>query len=186
MDRREFVKDMAVLGAAAVGLGPSTALGAAEEPNARRIPRWRGFNLQGRFSTPDRPYEGPAFEEADFAAMAEWGFDFARLPLSYWSWGSKDDWSQIREPPLKQIDRAVDLGRQYGVHINLNFHRIPGYCINGRDLEPADLFMGRKAERDRALAAAAFRGRGRRQFVRQPRQPYQLLRQPALPCAGAR
>ena len=155
MERREFVKDMAVLGVAA-GLSPGAVLAVGDEPTARRIPRWRGFNLQGRFGTPDRPYDGPAFEEADFAMMAEWGFDFARLPLSYWAWGSKDDWSLVREAAMAQIDRAVELGRKHGIHVNINFHRLPGYCINGRELEPADIFSGRKAERDRALSAAAF------------------------------
>ena len=126
------------------------------EIDARRIPRWRGFNLQGKFAMPGTPYEGRAYEEFDFATIAGWGFDFARLPLSYWVWGSKDDWSVIREEPLQEIERAVDLGRQHGIHVNLNFHRIPGYCINGRELEPADLFSGTRAERDRALAAAVF------------------------------
>jgi endoglucanase len=158
MERRRFVRDLALVGVAA-GTAPRTAIPAEEEPTARRIPRWRGFNLQGRFSTPARPYAGPAFEESDFETMAEWGFDFARLPLSYWVWGSRDDWSVIREEPLRQIDRAVDLGRQYGIHVDISFHRIPGYCINGRELETADLFSGRKAERDRALAAAVFHWR---------------------------
>ncbi len=153
------MQDLAVLGAAA-RVGSRVALAADEvtdeEPTARRIPRWRGFNLQGRFGTPERPYQGPAFEESDFETMAEWGFDFARLPLSYWVWGSRDDWSVVREEPLRQIDRAVDLGRQYGVHVNICFHRIPGYSVNERAAEPADLFSGRKAERDRALAAAVY------------------------------
>ncbi len=152
---------MALVGAAGTapahaGASSPTETSAADEPSARRIPRWRGFNLQGRFPLPGRPYAGPAFEERDFATMAEWGFDFARLPLWYWVWGSRDDWSLIREEPLQQIDRAIELGRQYGIHVNLNFHRIPGYCINGRELEPADLFTGRAAERERALAAAVF------------------------------
>ena len=139
MQRRRFVQDLAVLGAAA-GVTPGVVLAQEDEPTGRRIPRWRGFNLQGRFGRPGHPYDGPAFEERDFEMMAEWGFDFARLPLAYWTWGSRDDWSLVREEPLKQIDRAVELGRQYGVHININFHRIPGYCINGRELEAADLF----------------------------------------------
>ncbi len=155
MKRRRFIRNMAALGA----LAPAAARAAPatdDEPMARRIPRWRGFNLQGRFGTPERPHDGPAFEESDFATMAGWGFDFARLPLWYGVWGSRDDWSVVREEPLKQIDRAVDLGRKHGIHVNISFHRIPGYCINGRELEPADLFSGRKAERDRALAAAVF------------------------------
>jgi endoglucanase len=124
--------------------------------SAARIPRWRGFNLQGRFSSPDLPYNGPAYEEFDFATMKEWGFDFARLPLNYWAWGDPHDWSVIREKPLKQIDQAIELGKQHGIHINLNFHRVPGYCINGRELEQADLFTGRRSQRDKALGAASY------------------------------
>jgi endoglucanase len=155
MDRRSFVKNAAVFGAAAA-LGARTSWADEADITARHIPRWRGFNLQGRFAMPNHPYQGPAYEEFDFATMQEWGFNFARLPLSYWVWGSKDDWSVIREEPLKQIDHAIDLGQEHGIHINLNFHRIPGYCINGRELEPADLFSGTRAQRDRALHAAVF------------------------------
>jgi endoglucanase len=170
IDRRTFVKNGAVL-CAASRLGPTAAFSeekpsaakatpaAVDEINAHHIPRWRGFNLQGRFAMPERPYDGPAYEEFDFATMAEWGFDFARLPLSYWAWGSRSDWSVIREAPLKQIDSAIDMGRQHGIHINLNFHRVPGYCINGRELELADLFTGRKSERDWALGATVFHWR---------------------------
>jgi endoglucanase len=159
MRRREFVKDLALL-SAVVALGERRETQAATAPTedltAAHIPRWRGFNIQGRYGWPGHPYEGPAFEEFDFATMAEWGFDFARLPLSYWTWGSKDDWTLVREEPLKQIDRAVDLGKQHGIHININFHRIPGYCINQRELEPADLFTGTTLQREKALTAAKF------------------------------
>jgi endoglucanase len=152
VQRREFIRDVALAGAAAA-LAPR-ARADEDDIRAPKIPRWRGFNLQGRFGWPGHPYEGTAYQESDFEAMREWGFDFARLPLSYWVWGSKDDWSLIREEPLRHVDNAVELGRQYGVHVNISFHRIPGYCINGRELEPFDLFSGRKAERQRALDAA--------------------------------
>ncbi len=33
----------------------------------------------------DRPHDGRAYDEFDFATLAEWEFDFARLPLSYWA-----------------------------------------------------------------------------------------------------
>jgi endoglucanase len=152
MDRRTFLKQAAVAGVAA-GLGVTPAAAQADI-TAARIPRWRGFNLQGRFAMPDRPAPtGPAFDEFDFATMAEWGFDFVRLPLNYWAWGDPKDWSVVREAPLKEIDRAVELGRQYNIHVNLNFHRCPGYCINGRELEPADLFTGTADQRRRAQDA---------------------------------
>lgn len=180
MQRREFVRDLAILGAATAAT-PSSVLAAGDDVTAQRIPRWRGFNLQGRFGWPGHPYEGPAYEESDFEAMAEWGFDFARLPLAYWTWGSRDDWSQIREEPLRHIDHAVDLGKQYGIHVNINFHRIPGYCVNGRELEPADLFSGRKAERQRAQDAAVFHWKafaGRYKGIPNRRVSFDLINEP--------
>ncbi len=152
IDRRGFIKNGAVALAGATLAAAPAALWA--DVTAGRIPRWRGFNLQGRFPAPGKPSPGPAYDEFDFEAMAEWGFDFARLPLNYWWWGDRHDWSIVREEPLREIDRAVDLGRQYGIHVNLNFHRCPGYCINGRELEPADLFTGTAAQRARAQDAA--------------------------------
>lgn len=166
MNRRNFIRNLALLYPAAkfhadrahTSATQTRTLPSSNEGDitAARIPRWRGFNLQGKFPEAQHPSSVPAYEEFDFATMADWGFNFARLPLSYWVWGSRDDWTVIREEPLKQIDRALDLGKQYGVHVNLNFHRTPGYCINQRELEPADLFTGNKAQRDRALAATAY------------------------------
>jgi len=113
MRRRQFIQDMAVLGV--VARGASRAAHAADdEPTARRLPRWRGFNLQGRFGWPGRPYEGPAYEEADFEMMAEWGFEFARLPLAYWAWGSRDDWSLVREEPLAWMGDYLALWKEAG------------------------------------------------------------------------
>ena len=155
MNRRTFIDcaSTSLVGALAAS---AIARVSTEDIDARRIPRWRGFNLQGWFGTPEKPNTGQAFDEFDFATMAEWGFNFARLPLSYWTWGIKEDWSYINDDVLKKIDYAVDLGRQHNIHVNINFHRIPGYCINDRELEPADLFSGTKAQRDKALEAAAF------------------------------
>jgi endoglucanase len=121
---------------------------------SNHIPRYRGFNIQWERKAGDNTK--PAFQESDFAMMQEWGFNFARLPLSYWIWGKPTDWTYINDEPLGEIDRALDLGKEYAVHVNLNFHRIPGYCINGRDLEPVDLFTGHKDEAARALKAACF------------------------------
>src|SRR6266540_156840 len=81
MDRRNFIKDLAISCAGGT-LAVNTALGAktfspivADDINASRIPRWRGFNLQGRFAGPGRTQSGPAFDEFDFATMAEWRLD---------------------------------------------------------------------------------------------------------------
>lgn len=141
--------------AAAAGFILAKANGAAAEPATAspqpKIPRWRGFNLTeltgGR--------RGQHFVEADFALMAEWGFDFARLPMSYWAWSSPEKWGEIDEAALAPIDQAVEWGKQYGIHLNFNFHRIPGYCVNGREREPHQLFGSSREEMQRALEAAA-------------------------------
>jgi endoglucanase len=141
MDRRRFLQAAAAALSAPPGL--TRGLAAAPEgagPTAERLPRWRGFNLLEKFTAErNRP-----FVERDFAWMAEWGFDFARLPLSYRCWSDPADWRQLREPALKEIDQAVEFGRRYRVHVNLNFHRAPGYCVNP-PAEPADLWTDDKA-----------------------------------------
>lgn len=97
---------------------------------------------------------GQAYQESDFQWMSQWGFNFTRLPCSYRTWSSRDNWMAIDDAALQPLDRAIDLGRQYGIHINLCLHRIPGYCVNGSDLEPYQLFDGPRDAMKRALEAA--------------------------------
>ena len=160
MKRREFLTSSA---AAAAGLALSsrsfgqsnTATAAPTTPTSRKqptIPRWRGFNLTELTGG----QRGKHFLESDFQWMAEWGFNFARLPLSYWVWSDPKDWKKIDEKELKAIDQAIEWGKQYKIHINLNFHRIPGYCVNGREKEPHQLFDSPESEMEKALDAAAY------------------------------
>ncbi len=88
---------------------------------------WRGFNLLEKFMIywGDRP-----FAELDFQRMSEWGFDFVRLPMDYRCWIIDGDFYKINEKTLKEIDQAVEYGKTYGIHVDINFHRAPGYCIN--------------------------------------------------------
>src|SRR5204862_5814238 len=92
----------------------------------------------------------PPFPESDFALLEEWGFDFARLPLSYLCWSTADEPTELREAELKHLDEAVEFGRKHSVHVNLNLHRAPGYCVNPPK-EPLDLWTDEKA-----LEACAF------------------------------
>ncbi len=89
-----------------------------------RLPRWRGFNLLEKFTLAgNRP-----FSEWDFDTIAEWGFDFVRLPADYRIWTVKP--GEYREQPLREIDQAIAWGRSRGIHVCLNLHRAPGYCVN--------------------------------------------------------
>jgi endoglucanase len=151
MNRRTFLGTTAA--ATASLLLPSALRATSITPRPQpRIPRWRGFNLTELTGS----QRGQAFRESDFEWMAEWGFDFARLPMSYWAWSDPKDWLKIDEAALKPVDDAIALGRKHGVHINLNFHRIPGYCVNRRELEPHLLFDSPRDSMERALEAAVY------------------------------
>ena len=122
-------------------------LNANSTNNSPSIPLWKGFNLLNKFN-PD--FQSP-FNEKEFEIMADWGFNFVRLPLSYWCWSSEDDWYKIDEKVLKEIDKAVEFGCRYNLHVDLNFHRLPGYCINNHQPLPTNLF-----EDEAPLKAAEF------------------------------
>ena len=143
MTRRDFLRTTGTLSIAAAVR--ELGLGAAElkTATASHLPRWRGFNLTEKCV---KQLEGnnPPFQESDFALLAEWGFDFARLPLSYLCWTDPDDWLKVREAELKDLDAAVEFGGKHGVHVNLNLHRAPGYCVNPPK-EPLDLWTDEKA-----------------------------------------
>lgn len=155
MNRRNFLGASAA--AAATLMLSSRALAdlASTAKPARRqpvIPRWRGFNLTELTGG----QRGHHFRESDFQWMAEWGFNFARLPLSYWVWSDPKNWKEIDERELKPIDQAIEWGKQYKIHVNLNFHRIPGYCVNGREKEPYLLFDSPRDSMEKALDAATY------------------------------
>jgi len=175
MTRRAFLHAGATITVAAVA-APQCLLGADQQPmaSAHHLPRWRGFNLLEKFVK--RQGGNPPFRETDFALMAEWRFDFARLPLSYLCWTDPTDWLKLRESELKHLDEAVAYGRKHDVHVNLNLHRAPGYCVNPPK-EPLDLWKD-----EEALAACAFHWAHlakRYQGVPNDRLSFDLLNEPA-------
>jgi endoglucanase len=91
----------------------------------KHLPRWRGFNLLDKFMVDQQK----PFQERDFADIAELGFDFVRLPLDYRCWTAPDNLKSLKEPILKEIDQAVELGRKHGIHVQINFHRAPGFTV---------------------------------------------------------
>jgi endoglucanase len=99
-------------------------------------PRWRGFNLLEMFrmnSTGD-------WAEDDFRWIAEWGFNFVRLPCCFRVWIEDGDPYRFKEAMLAKLDRAVELGGKYGLHVCINLHRAPGYCVNPDFAEPYSLW----------------------------------------------
>ena len=177
MNRREFI---GLSAAAAASLMIPSRLSAANAPVARpqpRIPRWRGFNLPELAGG----HRGPVYHELDFQWLAEWKMNFARLPLSYWVWSDRKEWMKIDEDAFQPVDQAIEFGRQYGIHLNLNLHRIPGYCVNERELEPHLMFDSPRSEMEKALAAAVHHWRyvaKRYKDVPADRLSFDLLNEP--------
>lgn len=106
------------------------------------LPRWRGFNLLGAFvmSSPGK------FSEDEFRFTSDLGFDFVRLPLNYTFWIDDNDPFKINENKLDFLDEAIRWGERYGLHIQLNFHRAPGYSVAGDRIEPFDLWTDEEAQ----------------------------------------
>ncbi len=96
---------------------------------------WRGFNLLGMFSV---EWANDGFVENDFEMIADLRFNFVRLPLDYRMFTTPGDWYDYDVAALSNIDDAVDWGREYGIHVCINLHRAPGYCVNppGEALPP--------------------------------------------------
>jgi endoglucanase len=143
MKRRKFLASATAAGVYGMvnGRFPASTsfLSNEEDVIYNSLPVWRGFNLQEKFThkpdewlsiAPEWGFKNEPFRESDFAIIRELGFNFVRLPMSYKCWCDEDDWYSLQEKHLKEIDQAVDYGRQYGLHVCINFHRSPGYTIN--------------------------------------------------------
>jgi len=142
--RRSVLKSLASCAASVLPLALSGEGGLArstfsvEQSRAAspvKNPAWFGFNLLEYFSTdPDWmkyfPYKNDGIYQADdFRWMRNWGFNFVRLPMDYRFWTSGNDLMTINEKQVEPIDRAIRLGENYGIHVNLCLHRAPGECI---------------------------------------------------------
>ncbi len=156
--RRYFIK-MACAGTMACVLGGIEASAIYREDDIAQtaIPRWRGFNLLEYFQALDRGSRSSCMiNEDECRWISDWGFDYIRIPMDYWLWLdvdyrdtrsiTPDDVYKIKESTLETVDRTIDIGRKYGLHVTLNFHRAPGYCINNAEREPFILWSDKRAE----------------------------------------
>lgn len=117
------------------------------------IPKWKGFNVQDFFSPDPRRSRGGTTEE-DLKWMADWGFDFLRIPMAYPSYLdinrnkdiAPDDVYRISEKALEKVDKLVCMAHKYNLHVSLNLHRAPGYCINAGFHEPFNLWKDKAAQ----------------------------------------
>lgn len=93
---------------------------------------------------PDLPPE-PADERAlDF--LAEHQFNFVRVPMDYRHWIRDFDYDHPDETVFTHIDSYVAACRGRRLHLSLNVHRAPGYCINWNHLEKHNLWLDAVAQ----------------------------------------
>jgi aryl-phospho-beta-D-glucosidase BglC (GH1 family) len=86
--------------------------------------------------------------------MQDWGFDFIRVPIAYPYYLSFDRTRNIKPEEVYQIDNAavdridnlVQLAHKHNLHVSLNLHRAPGYCINAGFHEPFNLWKDAAAQ----------------------------------------
>ena len=95
----------------------------------------------------------------DLKWMADWGFDFVRIPMAYPRYVKFDRSRNITPEEIYDIDRRevdkieqlVNTANKFGLHVSLNLHRAPGYCVNAGFHEPYNLWRD-----DEALEAFCF------------------------------
>ncbi|HEX3043865.1 MAG TPA: cellulase family glycosylhydrolase [Bacillota bacterium] len=126
----------------------------------------------GKYS---KEWSSDGFSEEDFQLISQLGFNFVRLPLDYRFWIINNNWESIDEKALQNIDQAVDWGGKYGIHVCLNFHRAPGFCVNP-PAEPGDLWTDPKVQTVCAKHWAFFAKRYRR--IPNRRLSFNLLNEP--------
>ena len=148
MNRRTFLATSS-LAATALTLTDTVALAAFKK---NKLPQWKGFNLLDFFS-PDPAKSRKGTTEDHFKWMQGWGFNFVRIPMAYPAYLDIDrsknitpeDVYKISEQAVDKIDSLVSMAQKYGMHVSLNLHRAPGYCINAGFHEPYNLWTDQVA-----------------------------------------
>lgn len=184
LSRRNFIKTTGLV-TAGIGLTGTTGIGFPGSKTKNPIPRWKGFNLLDYFS-PQYGGGRNKSKEDDFKWMSDWGFDFVRIPMAYPSYLKFDRTKNITPDEVYQIDNEivdrieelVFTAHKYNLHVSLNLHRAPGYCINAGFIEPYVLWTD-----DEALKAFCFHWEmWANRFKDFPREKisFDLVNEPAL------
>lgn len=185
VNRRAFLKTAAV-STATIHFAAAACLARAEEKRSNPFPRWRGFNLTDFNSPNPSPRSRGGTTDDDLKWMVDWGFDFIRLPMAYPRYVEFDRSRRITpeevckfdEQEVARIEQFVRKAQGYGLHVSVNLHRAPGYCINAGFYEPFNLWKDTQAQE----AFAAHWGMWARRFRDVPRAKisFDLLNEPAL------
>lgn len=100
-----------------------------------------GFNFQWMVSKGDASSLPKSADEKALDFLAASGFNFARIPTDYRFWIRDFDYFHQDETIFKYIDGYLEACKSRNIHLSLNLHRAPGYCINRNDLEKHNLWL---------------------------------------------
>ncbi|MEO5976779.1 MAG: cellulase family glycosylhydrolase [Chryseolinea sp.] len=147
MNRKDFIKSSALAATSVSLLGAESFL-----PKKNKLPRWKGFNLLDFFS-PDPAKGRLTTTEDNLKWMQDWGFNFVRVPMAYPSYLDFDrsrnitteEVYKINEEAVDSIDKLINMALKYNMHVSLNLHRAPGYCVNAGFHEPYNLWTDQAA-----------------------------------------
>jgi len=106
-----------------------------------------GFNFLWMFAKfqEDMAPLPPNLAELDF--IADYGFNFVRVPTDYRFWTKDFDYKNPDESIFENfLDKYLEACTQRALHMSLNIHRAPGYCINRNDLEKHNLWTDETAQ----------------------------------------
>ncbi len=96
MQRRDFLKSLGIT--AGMLMMPELSTDAFARRGSKARPgQWRGFNLLNYF-TAGHP---EPFREEEFKWIHDWGFNYVRLPLSYWNWSRPGEYYEMDEKGLQ-------------------------------------------------------------------------------------
>ena len=152
-NRRQFLKTAA----AGVALANAPVWLTGCEPTLHnKLPRWRGFNILDFFAPERFNTSKLTATEQDFKWMADWGFDFVRIPMAYPGYVDYDPRSEhpitpeetirFNEEAVEIVEKTIYTANKYGLHVSLNIHRAPGFCINAGFREPFNLWKDEEAQ----------------------------------------
>ena len=152
-DRRQFLKTAA----AGIALTGMPAWMTSCKPSVtNKLPRWRGFNILDFFAPQHFNLSKLAATEQDFKWMADWGFDFVRFPMAYPGYLkynlksevpiSPEQTVEFDEEAIEVVEKTIYAAHKYGLHVSLNLHRAPGFCINAGFREPFNLWKDDTAQ----------------------------------------
>ncbi|HEX5322879.1 MAG TPA: cellulase family glycosylhydrolase, partial [Capsulimonadaceae bacterium] len=104
-----------------------------------------GFNFLWAYVWDAGRKPGPVDQRAlDF--LAAQGFNFVRIPTDYRFWVRDFDYFHPDESVFEHYDSYLAACKSRGLHMSLNLHRGPGYCINRNDLERDNLWLDQIAQ----------------------------------------